>query len=453
VESPLELFLEHCAEPRNEGPVERGPSLPKSFMGELEVALSPFKLFEARSMKKQDVGEADFGNSQGFSAALLEHLPLNVALLDRSGTIVAVNAAWKRFAEENELQHENYCLGCSYIEAARHADEDSSAPRLAERFESLLSGTIDEFYHDYPCHSPTLLRWFRMNVVAVNGGADRGALVTHTLITERVIAERCSQAQYEVTRTLAKSQSLEEAAPSLLETLCHCFDWEVGEIWLPGSDQKALVRKAAFGRAPERARAFLESGDFSAAHGQTWLGLLWKSGEPVVHEQLTSELFPRASLAEGAGLHTALGFPITYGGETIGVLVFFSQGARSADAMFLSSVRDLGRQVGDFIQRLEVEQALQRSEERYRLITQNASDLIVLLDSDGKYLYASPSHQRIAEVRPGSLIGRDYFDSIHPDDQNAARRMWREVQQRGRSKANVRVKHSDKSGGSKLTRA
>jgi PAS domain S-box-containing protein len=60
------------------------------------------------------------------------------------------------------------------------------------------------------------------------------------------------------------------------------------------------------------------------------------------------------------------------------------------------------------------------SEERYRLIAENAAELIAMVDRDGRWLYASPSYGRIldaADLEPGV----DAFRRVHPDDADQAR--------------------------------
>ncbi len=64
--------------------------------------------------------------------------------------------------------------------------------------------------------------------------------------------------------------------------------------------------------------------------------------------------------------------------------------------------------------------ALNRSEERYRAIAENAADLIALVDHDGRWIYTSPSYARLlseADLEPGA----DAFRRVHPDDADQAR--------------------------------
>jgi PAS domain S-box-containing protein len=68
----------------------------------------------------------------------------------------------------------------------------------------------------------------------------------------------------------------------------------------------------------------------------------------------------------------------------------------------------------------EAHDALWQEGERYRLIAENAAELIGMVDQDGRWLYASPSHGRILEAADLEA-GADAFRRAHPDDADAGR--------------------------------
>ena len=70
----------------------------------------------------------------------------------------------------------------------------------------------------------------------------------------------------------------------------------------------------------------------------------------------------------------------------------------------------------DITDRKQVEAALRRSEKFFRTITENASDVIFIVDALGTISYASPSMERIVGYRPDELVGKNAFDRIIPED-------------------------------------
>jgi PAS domain S-box-containing protein len=81
----------------------------------------------------------------------------------------------------------------------------------------------------------------------------------------------------------------------------------------------------------------------------------------------------------------------------------------------------------DITLRKEMEEALRGSEERFRSLIQNSSDMIRIIDRNGKIAYSSPSTLRIVGYEPTALAGRDPFDFIHPDDRERVRAAIGEV--------------------------
>ncbi len=63
-----------------------------------------------------------------------------------------------------------------------------------------------------------------------------------------------------------------------------------------------------------------------------------------------------------------------------------------------------------------VRKQLIEREELFRLITENAADMIAVVDTKGQRLYNSPSYERILGYTPEELGGTTALDQIHPED-------------------------------------
>ncbi|MBL8103519.1 MAG: PAS domain S-box protein, partial [Anaerolineales bacterium] len=64
----------------------------------------------------------------------------------------------------------------------------------------------------------------------------------------------------------------------------------------------------------------------------------------------------------------------------------------------------------------KAEQQLAESEARLSALIANSGDLIVIIDTEGKITFASPSAERIFGYTPEEAIGKNFVEWIHPDD-------------------------------------
>ncbi|MBW4651157.1 MAG: PAS domain S-box protein [Kastovskya adunca ATA6-11-RM4] len=79
-----------------------------------------------------------------------------------------------------------------------------------------------------------------------------------------------------------------------------------------------------------------------------------------------------------------------------------------------------GQLQSEIAERQRTESALTKSEARLTSLIQNSSDIIALLEKDGKIRYTSPSVQQILGFNPEDIKGKNHFDFVHPSDLEAA---------------------------------
>ena len=92
----------------------------------------------------------------------------------------------------------------------------------------------------------------------------------------------------------------------------------------------------------------------------------------------------------------------------------------------VASLRRALRESEDRRRRQEAEEALREREEFFRLISENVTDLIAVVNLQGKRVYSSPSYRALLGD-PEKLFGTDAFQEIHPEDRERIRRVFRET--------------------------
>ena len=179
-------------------------------------------------------------------------------------------------------------------------------------------------------------------------------------LTARKREEARLAAQYAVTRVLAEAPTLASATPRILQAICNSLGWSVGAIWRVDQKEKVLRCVETWHIPATQAPDFdrhTHSVTFSPNVGLP--GRVWSEAKPAWIDDVTGDSnFPRAPIAAKEGLRAAFGFPILLKNEVLGVLEFFCHQIQKPDRKLLEMMGAIGSQIGQFIERLEAEDAL-----------------------------------------------------------------------------------------------
>jgi len=284
---------------------------------------------------------------------LREFLELSLNLVCIAGTdgyFKYVNPAWEKTFGYSRKE----VISRPYLEFVHPEDREGTIDQATH---VASGGNIVSFENRYRCKDGSY-KWLMWSGVLLREKGLICAIATD--VTERKREETRQAAQYAITRVLAEAPTLSNASPRILQAICESLDWSMGAIWRV--DQRHnFLRCVETWRMPS---AQVEEFD-RATHAQAFPrgvglpGRVWAEAQPTWIEDVTIDAnFPRLSIAAKEGLHAAFGFPILLGAEVLGVLEFFSHRIQRPDARLLAMMGAVGSQIGQFIERKDVEEAL-----------------------------------------------------------------------------------------------
>ncbi|MDI1289907.1 MAG: diguanylate cyclase [bacterium] len=152
--------------------------------------------------------------------------------------------------------------------------------------------------------------------------------------------------------------------------------------------------------------------------GWTPADLVGKSFISIVHpDDVDSAAATRPQVYGGAEVHTRLrGLSKSGGVRWFEVRITPFVDASGNNDGSITSARDITDQVAAEQARDAAEAALLQREERYRLLAENASDLVYFADADGRALWVAPTVEACLGWTAEQLVGTVVTDLVHPED-------------------------------------
>jgi PAS domain S-box-containing protein len=323
------------------------------------------RIWNFRDITERKGTETALVESKRFLRSTLDALSAHIAILDEHGTIIAVNAAWKRFASENHLMGSECGVGKNYLQVCDAAAGKFSkeAPAAAGGIRAIIAGQQETFTLEYPCHSPKEKRWFTLRATRFADDGPVRVVVAHENITERKQAE-------------SLVQHSEERYRSLIDT----------------------ARDAIFTVAPDGTFTTLNPAVeiMSGVSRAEWIGKLFA---PMVHPgdlPLATEMVQRILKGEHTPVHELRGHPSL----KRPAIMEMTLAAQKNEHGEIIGVLGIGR---DITERKRTEE----SHARLATAVEQSAETIVITDPDGTIIYANPAFEKTTGYTRAEALGQN----------------------------------------------
>jgi two-component system, NarL family, sensor histidine kinase UhpB len=179
--------------------------------------------------------------------------------------------------------------------------------------------------------------------------------------------------EHAITRVLANAESLDEAAPGIVQLLLDGLEADAGLLWI--ADVKHQIQYPFVinlrNRSTEMQIFLEESRRLSLPRGVGLPGRVWDEGRAVWVSDWSEEGdLDRREAGAKAGLCSAMAFPIQSNGEFVGALEFFASRKLEHDPSLLNMMTAIGSEIGQFIKRRRAEEGLRRAHDELEMRVQ-----------------------------------------------------------------------------------
>ena len=146
-----------------------------------------FKLREEMLRKEKE----SLKRLHNFLQSTLDALTTRIAILDASGKILAVNAAWRKSVGAIVEVGQNCEVGVNYIEACESYGQPQSRENIAltDGIRGVIAGRLEEFSQEHACHGVDSKRWVNIRITRFGESDLIRVVVAHEDITQRKLAE------------------------------------------------------------------------------------------------------------------------------------------------------------------------------------------------------------------------------------------------------------------------
>ena len=238
-------------------------------------------------------------------------------------------------------------------------------------------------------------------------------------ISKRKHAERRLAVQHAASRVLASGGLLSDMAASLLESIGTASGWAFGALWVVQEETGTLHCVEAWSDKQNTMLGLFERTTRSRQlHcGEGLPGRAWEQHRPVwIADVVQADNYPRANEARQAGLHAAYAFPISGRSRCLGVIEWYHREAQSEDTEMMAMVGGLSVQIGQYMERLYAEAAMQAATRRLQAVLDAATHMsIIVTRPDGIITAFNSGAERLLGYRAEDVVGTATPEVFHDE--------------------------------------
>lgn len=258
----------------------------------------------------------------------------------------------------------------------------------------------------------------------VSEGEAAGVLFT--FLDRSIEAEqlRRAEAQNEISSIMAGALTMQETVGRIIQVICRNFNFDMGRVWFVDEHQLALICRfvftsqskppTAYSRPTAERSMSLSQGLQALVHSRR--APVWVSDISQVDSVVAADTLPPGVIS--AGCRSLLGVPILAGEKFLGLMEFGSTQILEEDSSLSAIFSGIAVQMGQFIERVQVQELLSLSEQRYSLAVEGTMDGIWDWDLKQGKVYWSKRWMEMLGYEEGLLDGaiETFYDLVHPDD-------------------------------------
>jgi diguanylate cyclase (GGDEF)-like protein/PAS domain S-box-containing protein len=396
-------------------------------------------LWVVRDITERKEMEETLKESRERFRSLVQNAPDAIILVDADNTILYESPATGRI------------LGYGAEERVGTRGLDYVHPDDVERAERTFALTLDSSRVAVPIEYRLRHKdgsWRHVEATRTNlldDPAVRGVVINYRDVTERKRAEVALKESEERYRRQARELALlhqvrtalaQELEPPIVfrkvvEAVARTYGYTQVSAYLLEGEELVLQHQVGYEQVLDR---------IPVTRGI--MGRVIRTRRPVLLRDVRSD---PAFLDAIEGLTSEVCVPLYDEGEVVGTLNVESTNDVKLTEDDLRLMEAVAEHVGIAIGQARLYDRVRESEEKFRALIQNSSDLITLYDREGVIRYVSPALERILGYEPEERIGSTSFGLIHPKDVARAKELFAEALRRPGIPipAEVRARHRD----------